>query len=211
MTDSQYKKLTLGLITLWFAFSFTAAALHLYVTTPPRPPLPILLAVLAPIAVFLIWMTSSAAFRRFVLSLDPRLVTMLHAWRLGGFSFLVLYAYGILPGLFALPAGLGDMAIGVTAPFVAFRLIGANHRTRFLVWQTLGILDLVVAVSMGALSQFVLPLGPGAFPMAVLPLSLIPTFAVPLLLILHIISIAQVRSWNQSSYSSVPSSVLRAV
>ena len=211
MTRSQYKTLTLGLIAVWFAFSLTASALHLYVTTPPRPPLPILLAITVPIVVFLVWMAASQGFRSFVLSLDSRLLIMLHAWRLGGVSFLVLYSYGILPALFALPAGLGDMAIGATAPIVAFRLVGANHRTRFLVWQALGILDLVVAVSMGALSQFVLPLGPGPFPMAVLPLSLIPTFAVPLLVILHIIGITQARSWNESSYSSVSRSVLPAV
>jgi hypothetical protein len=36
-------------------------------------------------------------------------------------------------------------------------------------------------------------------PMTVLPLSLIPTFAVPLLLILHLISIAQAKSWNAAS------------
>ncbi len=209
MTDSQYKKLTLGLIAVWFAFSFTASSLHLYVTAAGRPPLPILLAVFVPIAVFAAWMTRSPAFRRFVLGLDPQLLTMVHAWRLGGFTFLVLYAYGILPGLFALPAGLGDMAIGATAPFVAFRLIGASHPTRFLVWQSLGILDLLVAVSLGGLAPFLLSHGPGNAALAVLPLSMIPTFAVPLLLIFHIISIAQARSWKESSYSSVPRSVLR--
>ena len=36
-------------------------------------------------------------------------------------------------------------------------------------------------------------------PMTVLPLSLIPTFAVPLLLILHLISIAQAKSWDAAS------------
>jgi hypothetical protein len=210
MTDSRYKKLTFGLLAVWFIFSSTASGLHLYVTSPPRPPLPILLAVTVPIAVFLVWMASSQPFRRFVVTRDPRLLTMLHAWRLGGFSFLALYAYGILPGLFAWPAGLGDMMIGATAPIVAFRLVGANHRSRFLVWHMLGILDLIVAVSMGALSQLVLPLGPGPFPMAVLPLSLIPTFAVPLLVILHISSIVQAWSWNEFQ-SSVSRSAWQAV
>jgi hypothetical protein len=211
MNRTQYVRLTLGLIAAWFTFSFVASTQHLYVTKAPNPPLPILLAVMVPIAAFLIWIGISPEFRRFVFSLDPRTLTLLHAWRLGGFTFLTLYAYGILPGLFALPAGFGDMAIGATAPFIALRLASSKHRTTFLRWQTLGILDLVVAVSMGGLVSFLAPVGSASFPMAVLPLSLIPTFAVPLLLIFHIICIAQARAWKESSYSPVQPSVLRAV
>jgi len=211
MNRTQYVRLTLGLIAAWFAFSFVASTQHLYVTRAPNPPLPILLAVVMPIAAFLVWIGISPEFRRFVFSLHPRTLTLLHAWRLGGFTFLTLYAYGILPGLFALPAGLGDMAIGATAPFVALRLASPNHRTTFLRWQALGILDLVVAVSMGGLVSFLAPVGPRPFAMSVLPLSLIPTFAVPLLLILHIICIAQARTWKETAYSPVRPSAMPAV
>ncbi len=202
MTHTKYIRLTLGLIAVWFVFSLTASALHLYVAKPSQPPLPILLAVLVPIAAFLVWMRSSPDFRQFVFSLNPRVLTLVHAWRLGGIAFLTLYTYGILPGWFALPAGLGDMAIGATAPIIALRLTGASYRKAFLRWQMLGILDLVVAISMGGLTSFLAPAGSRPFPMAVLPLSLVPTFAVPLLLILHIICIAQAWSWNESSYSA---------
>ena len=211
MTRTGYVRLTLALLAVWFVFSLTASALHLYVTKPSQPPLPILLAVLVPIAAFFLWLRSSSDFRRFVFSLDPRVLTLVHAWRLGGFAFLTLYSYGILPGLFALPAGLGDMAIGATAPFIALRLTGAGHRKAFLRWQALGILDLVVAISMGGLTSFLAPAGIQPFPMAVLPLSLIPTFAVPLLLILHIICIAQALGWKESSYPAVGSSFFPAV
>jgi hypothetical protein len=211
MTNAQYGRLTLGLIAAWLAFSLTASALHLYVAKPSQPPLPILLAVVVPLAAFLVWMGISPGFRRFVLSLDPRVLTLMHAWRLGGFAFLTLYTYGILPGLFALPAGLGDMAIGATAPFIALGWMGASHRRAFLRWQVLGILDLVVAVSMGALTSFFAPVGPRPFAMSVLPLSLIPTFAVPLLLILHIICIAQARSWKESPYAAARPSLFPAV
>src|SRR5262249_11237234 len=34
-----------------------------------------------------------------------------------------LYVHGVLPGAFAWPAGLGDIAIGVTAPWVALALV----------------------------------------------------------------------------------------
>ncbi len=41
----------------------------------------------------------------FVLSADLRLLTAIQAWRAGGPGFLALYAHGLLPGLFAVPAG----------------------------------------------------------------------------------------------------------
>jgi hypothetical protein len=210
MTHAQYRNLTLGLLAAWFMFALTASAFHLYVATPGQPPLPILLSVVVPVGAFLIWMASSPAFRRFVFSLDPRTATMMHTGRLAGFTFLVLYSYGILPGLFALPAGWGDVAIGATAPFVALMLVSPDHRKSFLLWQALGVLDLVVALSTGALTSVLLPLGSAPFPMAVLPLSLIPTFAVPVFLILHITCIAQAWDWSESSHSAVRPSLFPA-
>jgi hypothetical protein len=210
MTHAQYRNLTLWLLAAWFVFSLTASAFHLFVTTSGQPPLPILLAVVVPVAAFFVWLASSPTFRRFVFSLDPRALTMVHAGRLAGFTFLVLYSYGILPGSFALPAGWGDVAIGATAPFVTLMLGSANHRRSFLLWQALGVLDLLVALSTGALTSLLSPLGSAPFPMAVLPLSVIPTFGVPLFLILHIICIAQAWNWSASSYPAVRPSLFPA-
>jgi hypothetical protein len=212
MTTTNYSKLTTGLIAVWFAFSLIASALHFYTPDASQPPLPILLAVLAPLAIFALWYATSPAFREFVLSLNPRTLTLVHTWRVGGFVFLVLYAYHILPGIFALPAGLGDIFIGATAGLVASKLATPNRRTSFIVWQLLGIIDLVAAVTLGATSQILF--GPSAVttaPMSVLPLSLIPTFAVPLLLILHIICIAQARRWPKQSPIHVTSAISLAV
>jgi hypothetical protein len=50
--------------------------------------------------------------------LDLRLLTALQGGRVIGFVFLALYAHGLLPGLFAWPAGLGDVLVGGAAPFV---------------------------------------------------------------------------------------------
>ena len=120
---------------------------------------------------------------------------MVHSWRVMGFVFLVLAAYGILPRAFALPAGLGDIAIGATASFVALKLASPNHRTIFIVWQVLGIVDLVTAVTLGTLMKVIDPHAISTAAMRVLPLSLIPTFVVPLLLILHVICIVQATKW----------------
>ena len=191
----NYAKLTSLLIGAWFVLILTLAALHLIQTGPSQPPLPLGLAAATPIAVFLVWFAASTPFRRFTLSLSPRVLTLVQSLRIVGFVFLVLATYGILPRIFAWPAGWGDVTIGVTAAFVALRLAVPAHRTSFIVWQLLGIADLVIAVTMGTLAGIIDPHGVATSPMTVLPLSLIPTFGVPLFLIFHIISIAQARQW----------------
>jgi hypothetical protein len=198
---SKYAKITGGIIAAWFVFSLVASALHLYTNAPNQPPLPMGLAAVTPIVLFLAWFFSSAEFRQFALSLSPRTLTVIQSWRIEGFTFLALAAYGILPGLFALPAGWGDMFIGVTAPFVALGLAAPGHRKSFILWQILGIVDLVTAVSLGVLASVLNPHGIGAGAMTMLPMSLIPTFEVPLFLVLHIICIAQAVRWPESAAS----------
>jgi hypothetical protein len=209
MTNTIYGKLTVGLIAAWFTFSLVASALHLFHTDPAAPPLPLVLAVLIPIGLFLSSYLSSRSFREFILSLNPRTLTIVHAWRIGGFVFLVLYTYGILPGAFALPAGWGDILIGATALTAATQLANPTHRKSFILWHLLGMADLVLALAMAALARFIGPQdltnahGIATTPMTVLPLSLIPTFVVPLLLILHIICIAQAKPWPKETRNGV--------
>lgn len=207
MTNATYGKLTAGLIAAWFTFSLSASALHLFRTDPGRPPLPLLLAVVIPIFLFFLWYRSSMSFRDFVLSLNPQTLTIIQAWRIEGFVFLALYTYGILPGVLALPAGWGDITIGVTAIIVGMKLANPSHRNSFILWQWLGITDLVAAVGLGGMAGFIGPQGLTnpitTAPNLVLPLSLIPTFGVPLFLILHIICIAQAKRWPKQTYSGV--------
>lgn len=207
MKNASYGKLTAGLIAVWFTFSLLASARHWFNTNPDRPPLPLLLSVVIPIGLFSIWYWSSKGFREFVLSLNPRTLTLVQAWRIAGFVFLVLYSYHLLPGTLALPAGWGDVFIGTTALIVALRLTDPTHRTAFMIWQILGITDLVLAMTMGAGAPFLAPrefaAGVNSAAMTVLPLSVIPTFAVPLLLILHLICIAQARRWSSPAANRV--------
>jgi hypothetical protein len=110
-----------------------------------------------------------------------------------------LYFYGVLPGAFAWPAGLGDMAIGVTAPLVLSALLrrpGFASSKSFVAWNLSGILDLTVAVSIGALVPLLAPNFYGTVttaPMTKLPLVLVPTYLVPTFLMLHLTALFQAR------------------
>ncbi len=196
MTNANYGRLTAGIIAAWFVFALSASALHVFETKPGVPPLPVGISALAPIIVFLIWFAASTSFRRFALALNPGTLTFVQSWRIAGLAFLTLYAAGLLPGFFALPAGWGDIAIGTTAPWAALKLTNFSRRRGFIFWQILGMLDLVIAVASGTTAGLINPHGVPTAVMTVLPMSLIPTFAVPLFFILHIICIAQARQWK---------------
>jgi hypothetical protein len=117
---------------------------------------------------------------------------------LGGI-FLVLYGAGQLPGLFAWPAGLGDVLVGVLAPVVAIayaRGRGENHDLVAL-WNIFGLADLIVAVACGfATSPSPVQLAAFDNPnelITAFPLVLIPTYLVPVSVLLHLASMAKLR------------------
>lgn len=193
------RQLTWAVLILWFASIFALGAAGSFVQPPDTPPLAILLGATLPIAAFLAAWQLSASFRALVLSADLRLLAALNAWRAGGLGFLALSTHGVLPGLFAWPAGLGDIAIGVTAPFMALALMRnpafAGSRT-FAAWNVLGLLDLVVAVGLGALGAGWLSAYTGGIattPMSQMPLVLVPAYFVPLFVILHLVALFHYR------------------
>jgi hypothetical protein len=116
MSNTNYGKLIGWLLGSWSLFAISASALHVFKNGPDKPPLALGLAALTPLILFAAWFAASTGFRDYVLSLSERTLTLAQAWRIGGFVFLVLYTYGILPGIFALPAGWGDIAIGRPRP-----------------------------------------------------------------------------------------------
>ncbi|MBM7131310.1 hypothetical protein ISS99_17420 [Dyella mobilis] len=164
-----------------------------------EPPIAIGLGIAIPLLSFFAWLKFSPALRRFVIALDPRFVVAMQAWRWGGLGFLFLYAHNVLPAAFALPAGSGDMAIGISAPWILAALLRQPDfatSAAFARWNVLGIIDLIVAISLGTLLATLATGAPGEIstaPMASLPLLLIPVFFVPLFLMLHAIMLMQRR------------------
>jgi hypothetical protein len=106
-------------------------------------------------------------------------------------AFLLYLALGHLPALFALPAGLGDIAAGIAAPLVAPRLTQGTGRRAALWFSAFGMTDLVVALTLGALTGFqLLNVTPSSAPISELPLALIPTATVPIFFVLHITTVS---------------------
>lgn len=186
-------------LALWFMLVFVLGARGAFVAPPGTAPIGIGIGVAAPIALFLGGLWLSRPFRRFVLAADVRVIVAMQAWRFAGLGFLALQVHGILPASFAWPAGLGDIAIGVTAPWMLLALVRQPNfvasRT-FTVWNLLGLLDLVVAVGSGVLNSALATGAAGEVttsPMAQLPLVLVPAYFVPVFVMLHIAALMQGR------------------
>jgi hypothetical protein len=118
-------------------------------------------------------------------------------YRTLGVIFLILYAGGKLPGLFAWPAGLGDVLVGVLAPVVAIAYWRGPRKNADLVlaWNLFGLADLVVAVMTGMLTS-PSPFQLFAFDLpnelaSQFPLVLVPVFLVPLSILLHLASLTK--------------------
>jgi hypothetical protein len=191
-------------LAVWFLLVVSLGLAGAFVAAPGTPPIGIAIGIALPLMLFFGSLRLSQSFRAFVLSLDLRLIAGIQAWRWAGLGFLDLYAYKVLPAVFALPAGLGDMAIGITAPWIILALVrqpGFAASGTFIRWNVLGILDLVIAVSIASLSAVFATGAPGEIsvaPMGMLPLLVIPAFLVPLFLMLHSTALMQSRQLIRS-------------
>jgi hypothetical protein len=200
MTDTEPNTLPVWFVVMaWAALSLMLNVLGVFATHPDKPPLALLIAVIGPPILCVIAYAFSATVRTRSLRLDLRLLTAVQAWRVIGAMFLVLMSFGLLPGTFAWPAGLGDLIVGAYAPFVVLAIArrSPGWHTHVVLLNVLGLLDFVGAIGGGVLS--------GSSPsgmlrgdvttdiLLALPLSMIPTFAVPCWIVLHIISLIKLR------------------
>ena len=188
-----------AILALWFAGTLAALAAGAFEQGPSEAPLPIMAAVALPVLVFALAYRGSARIRDFALGLDLRFLTALQGWRVIGGVFLMLYFYDMLPGMFAWPAGLGDVAVGLAAPFVVLAMVTGTPgwRRGVLALNVAGLVDFAVALSSGLLTS---PTSFGILAgdidtsiVMTIPLGLIPAFGVPFFILMHLISLIQLR------------------
>ena len=199
-------------LAVWYIAAVTLSATWFFRASPDRLPT-IAMAIFGPLLVGTLVLYSLGARVP-----EKALVTLIafQMVRIMGFEFVLVYLGGKLPGQFSLPAGIGDAFIGVTAPLVALAVARKIEGWRKLavLWNFLGLLDLAIAVTMGVLTApsplqavagTVAGTGVDSFFISVLPLSLIPTFGVPLAAIGHLLCLDGLR------HARSPQRVLRPV
>jgi hypothetical protein len=150
-------------------------------------------AVLLPVLGVVLWAARSARLRAVVRDIPVTTLIGINAVRVLGVFFVLLYAAGRLPAPFPPEAGWGDILIGVTALPVAAIVAARAPGWRFtaLLWNGLGLLDLVTAIFLGATSAEGSPIRlftgePSTLIMSGMPWVLIPAFLVPLLMLTHV-------------------------
>ena len=186
--------------TIWMGVAWYLAVTGTFHVIPGAARLPRL-----PIAIFLplilalpplLWSRSIGALLD---AMPPSWLIALQVYRVLGGIFLVNWLNGSVAGVFAWPAGIGDMATGIMALPAALAVVSgtASGRRTGLWWNAFGLLDFAVAITMGFLTS------PGAFQQfgfdipisqaGTYPTVLIPIFAVPSSILLHALSIRQLR------------------
>lgn len=157
----------------------------------PRLPLGLLVPIAAGLLLFPRW----PLLRRIVDAIPQKWLVGIQTYRAEGVIFLILYASGRLPGAFALPAGIGDVIVGVLAMITAisYRDGGRGSTAWLRTWNLLGMADLAVAVTTGFLTSpspvQLLALDRPNTLVTAFPLVLIPVFLVPLSVLLHLASL----------------------
>jgi len=124
--------------------------------------------------------------RAWVLNIDLRWLVLLHLTRLfAGAYFLVLCQRSQLPCAFARPAGWGDIVVAALALAVVGSMRTQFAKSFLVSWNIIGLIDIVFVVSIAF--RFGLKDWQSMHALRELPLSLLPTFLVPLIIASHVL------------------------
>jgi hypothetical protein len=188
------KRAVLGfgaLLVGWFLAALSLSWFGFFGGVPNRTPTiqyGVLIPIVAGIALFWRWDT----LRRAVEAVPLQWIVTVQLYRVLGLIFLVLHAAGRMPGEFAWPAGVGDVTVGLLAPAAGLAYAHGWRHAAGLVraWNLLGIVDLIVALTMGFLTS-PSPVQKFAFDtpnelISAFPLVMVPVFLVPLSILLHL-------------------------
>lgn len=159
-----------------------------------RPwPLPAVQAVLLGLtALLLLGCLKLPRLRDWINGLDLRALVMFHLTRFVGFYFLLLHRRGELPYDFAVRGGWGDILAATLALLICVVPLGEALRRRAItIWNVIGFVDIVLVLLYAARQG--LQGNPQMKLLTVLPLSLLPTFIVPIVLTTHVVIFLRLR------------------
>jgi hypothetical protein len=138
---------------------------------------------------------ASRSFRETVRAVPADCLIRIQSYRALGLVYLVSWYCGLLPGVFAIPAGVGDLLVGISAPVVAsvVRRRSSLAGLAATLWNVFGLIDLVTGVTFGFLTS-PSPLEQLArerpnIMITTFPMVLLPAIIVPLSILCHFYSI----------------------
>jgi hypothetical protein len=181
----------------WLALALVLAWQGLFRSALDQPIPYIALAIGIPILGGGLFIARSRRVREIIASVPQSQLVAFQFYRVLGVVFLFLLATRQLPGAFALPAGFGDLLVGLTALLVGAHIRNHPRRVEFVAfWNWFGIADLIIAIATGFLtapSRFqILSLNEPNILIGSFPLVMIPIFAVPLSVLLHFASLSKI-------------------
>jgi hypothetical protein len=185
--------------TIWAAIAWSLAINGTFRTGSPPPPLPLLpLAIFLPVIIGAPLLLLSKRVGQVLDAMPTSWLIALQLYRVFGSVFLVGWLRGVLAGAGAV-AGIGDVLTGLFAIPAAIAVAAgtAEGRRAAVAWNIFGLADFVVALTLGLITtpgrfQLIVPdlpsIGAGDYPNV-----LTPAFVVPSSILLHVLSLRQLR------------------
>jgi hypothetical protein len=199
LTPAQRRATWLAIMipdTLWFAIAWSAAVNGAFLTgASALPALP--LAIFLPVIIGAPLLLASKRMGQVLDAMPASWLVALQLYRVFGIWTVAVWLRGGLPGVFALPAGIGDLLTGLFAVPAAIAVATgtAQGRRAAIIWNIFGLADFAIAITMGMITapgrfQLIVPvvqgINAGAYPGV-----LTPAFVVPSSILLHALSLRQ--------------------
>jgi len=197
--------------TLWAAVTWTAAINGVFRTS--ASPLSLLpAAIFLPVIIGAPLLLLSKRVGQLLDAMPTTWLVALQLYRVFGSQWLAYWLRGLLPGLWALPAGTGDVLTGLFAVSAAIALANgtAEGLKAAILWNIFGFADLALAITLGMI------ISPGPFQLILLngssigldgyPNVLTPAFVVPGSILLHALSLRQLRRRSRSEVATMVAS-----
>jgi hypothetical protein len=179
MPDRQSQRTLLFVLIAWFGLA-CAAGISGKLERVSAPGIAGIVWTLTLLALFAAWKVTP--IRDWTMSVAARWLVLFHLTRFVGFYFLFLERRGEMPAAFAVPAGLGDITVAVLAVIILISS-AARNRPLLLVWNCLGLIDILLVVSLAL--RIGLRDWASMHALREWPLSLLPLFVVPLIIASH--------------------------
>lgn len=185
-------KIVAVILLTWFCFAFAVGVSGVF-RHASAPAVAITVWTLSGVVLLACWKIRSV--RDWITIVDLRWLIALHLTRFVGVCFLILARHGKLPSAFATPAGYGDIFVAEMALLLLIlgrdntirrhRVARRLYRKALVIWNTAGLLDILFVVFTAL--RIGLKNWEAMKPLRELPLSLLPTFFVPLIIASHVL------------------------